>query len=157
MAGDTWKELLELARWAPSPHNVQPWLLRPLHEREADLLYLPDRLLPDTDVGGLFMTSGLGIFVEHLAIAARGRGLDLAVEYDGRELDPHAEGPQPFARLRLVEANVHQPLEPHPLVERRTSRLPYDGKPVPEDVLREIADIARVYGHTFSFSADPGT
>src|ERR671934_684087 len=157
MDDDTWKDLLELARWAPSPHNVQPWLLRPLDAREAEVLYLPDRLLPETDTGGVFMTSGLGIFVEHLAIAARGRGLDLAVDYDGRELDPHAEGPQPFARLRLVEGNVDEPLEPDLLVERRTSRLPYDGKPVPEDVLREIGQIARVYGHRFSFSSDPAT
>ena len=152
-----WKELLELARWAPSPHNIQPWQLRPLSTHEAELLYLPDRLLPDTDPTGVFTIAGLGIFVEHLAIAARARGLDLAVDYPSTELDARLDGPQAFARLRLEEGQVEDALGPDLLTARRTSRLPYDGNPVSGELLRELEDLARGYGHTFSFSSDRAT
>src|SRR6266496_6383519 len=133
-----WRRLLEYARWAPSPHNIQPWQLHPLSEEEAELLYVPDRLLPDTDSSGVFTIAGLGIFVEHLAIAAHGEGLELDVELLGTRLDAKAAGPQPFARLRLVDRPVDEPFGRALLLERRTSRLPYDGNPVPEEVLREL-------------------
>ena len=32
-----WTELLDYARWSPSPHNVQPWRLRVLSATEARL------------------------------------------------------------------------------------------------------------------------
>jgi hypothetical protein len=154
---DRWRKLLDYARWAPSPHNIQPWQLRPLSDDEAELLYLPDRLLPDTDPSGVFTISGLGIFVEHLAIAARGDGLDLDVDYPGTPLDPGANGARPFALLRLVHRRVDERLERHLLLERRTSRLPYDGKPVPREALRAVEQVAAQFGHRFSFSSEPET
>ena len=52
--GAIWEEILDVARWAPSPHNTQPWLLRPL-SREAAELYAPrERLLPVEDPDGRF-------------------------------------------------------------------------------------------------------
>jgi hypothetical protein len=154
---DRWRILVEYARWAPSPHNIQPWQLQPLGALEAELRYVPERLLPDTDPGGVFTVCGLGIFVEHLAIAARADGFDLEVDYDGAPLDPAADGPQPFARLRLVERSVEEPLTPELLLERRTSRLPYDGEPVAADVLAELERLAADSGHAFAFSSDPST
>src|SRR5688572_27432584 len=41
-----WKELLETARYAPSPHNVQPWRLRILSDETAELLIEKRRTLP---------------------------------------------------------------------------------------------------------------
>jgi hypothetical protein len=149
-----WRRLLEYARWAPSPHNIQPWLLRCVSDDEAVLLYAPDRLLPETDPTGVFMIAGLGIFVEHLAIAARGAGLDLDVEYDGASLEFGGTAPRPFARLALVERRVEEPLSPELLLERRTSRLPYDGEPVPQRVLDEVARLAGTYGHRLAFSSE---
>ena len=152
-----WRRLLEYARWAPSPHNIQPWLLRCVSDDEAVLLYAPDRLLPETDPTGVFMIAGLGIFVEHLAIAARGAGLDLDVEYDGASLEFGGTAPRPFARLALVERRVEEPLSPELLLERRTSRLPYDGEPVPQRVLDEVARLAGTYGHRLAFSSEQQT
>jgi Nitroreductase family len=80
---ELWRELLDDARWAPSPHNTQPWRLRVIAEREAELLYDPARLLPNTDADGRFMTATFGIFVEAIVVAAAARGHDLAVGYDG--------------------------------------------------------------------------
>jgi len=58
-----WAELLETARWAPSPHNIQTWKLRALTDDEAELAYDPARTLPATDPGGAFIRVGLGVFV----------------------------------------------------------------------------------------------
>jgi len=154
---DRWRRLLDYARWAPSPHNIQPWRLQPLSETEAELLYVPDRLLPDTDPSSVFTISGLGIFVEHLAIAARAEGLDLDVELLATTLDVEADGAQSFARLHLAERPVEEPLPRELLRERRTSRLPYDGRPVPEGLLRELEQVAARSGHSFAFSNDPET
>ena len=126
-----------------------------MDDREAELRYVPDRLLPDTDPSGVFGVCGLGIFVEHLAIAARAEQLDLEVDYDGAPLDPHAVGSQPLARLRLVEQPTDEPLSRELLLERRTSRLPYDGSPVAPEVLGELERIAAEHDHRFAFSNDP--
>jgi hypothetical protein len=149
-----WPELVDEARWAPSPHNVQPWLVRPLGENQAELLYDPARTLPDTDPTGRFITVGLGIFVESVAVAAAARGLRLAVAYDGARVDPTASEPQPFARLSLAVGDVEEPLGVQLLRERRTSRVPYDGRPAPEGVLAELAALAAAHGHAFRWSHD---
>lgn len=153
---ELWHELLEDARWAPSPHNTQPWRLRVLSEREAELRYDAARLLPDTDTDGRFMTATLGIFVEALVIAAAARGHDLAVGYDGRPLDPRAGDRSLFATLRLVPHPRDEPLDRELLLLRRTARGPYDGRPVPDAILDELAELCAKYGTGFSWSSEPG-
>jgi hypothetical protein len=151
----TWEELLELARWAPSPHNIQPWLLRPVSENEAELVCAPDRLLPDTDPTGRFTMVGLGIFVETLAIAARAAGRDISAVYDGAPLVRRGPAGMPFARLRMVASAGREELGPELIHRRRTSRLPYDGRPVPDTVLHELERVAGAHGHRVGFSSDP--
>jgi hypothetical protein len=155
MQSGSWEALVDIARWAPSPHNIQPWRLRPLSEEVAELLCRPERLLPDTDPTGRFTMVGLGIFVETLAIAARESGRDLSTEYDGTRLSPDAADAIPFARLRLVPAAEREELAAELIRARRTSRLPYDGRPVPDTVLGELDRIADSYRHRLAFSSDP--
>jgi hypothetical protein len=153
---ELWRELLEDARWAPSAHNTQPWKLRIIEEREAELLYDPERLLPDTDPTGRFMALTLGVFVESIVVASAARGYDLAVGYDGRQLDPHAPGPTLLATLRLVHYPRDEPLDRELLLERRTSRIRYDDRPVDDELLEELRELAAEYGHAFSWSSEAG-
>src|ERR671931_227325 len=125
-----WADLVDDARWAPSPHNLQSWLVRVRGASEAELLYDPARVLPQTDPLGRFITVGLGVFIESLAVAASARGLALTVAYDGARIGAGARRPAPFARLALAPADVDEPLSVRLLHERRTSRLPYDGRDV---------------------------
>jgi hypothetical protein len=155
MQSGTWEALLDVARWAPSPHNIQPWRLRQRSDDEAELLCRPERLLPDTDPTGRFTMVGLGIFVETLAIAARAAGTELSVEYDGTRLSPDTAEAIPFAQLRLVPPAEREDLAPELIRARRTSRLPYDGRPVPDGVLGELGAVADSYGHRVAFSSDP--
>lgn len=152
-AGDTttrWHELVEDARWAPSPHNIQPWRLRCDEDGTASLMCPADRLLPDTDPSGLFTSVGLGCFVEGLAVAAAAHGLALEAVPTGSP----PGGPEPVARLRL-KPGAADPLGVELLRRRRTSRLPYDGGPVDAHLLEELRAIAAGYGHQWHASSDP--
>jgi hypothetical protein len=150
-----WIDLLADARLAPSPHNTQPWLIRALSDREAELCYDPARLLPVTDPEGRFMSCALGIFAEALSIAAAARGLELECEYRGVRL--HTEEPaEPLARLTLLDG-VADAATIELLRRRRTSRLPYDGQPVPDEALTTLAQLAAAWAHDAGFSSDPET
>lgn len=149
-----WAELVEDARWTPSPHNLQSWLVRPLAETEAELLHDPVRTLPATDPGGRFVTVGLGGFVESLAIAAAARGLRLEVVYEGARVDPGASAPVPFARLSLAAGDIEEPLGVELLRARRTSRLPYDGRPAADGLLEQLRRLAAFHDHALRWSND---
>jgi hypothetical protein len=149
-----WTDLIELARWAPSPHNIQTWKVRLLSDRHAELLYDPARTLPATDPDGAFTKVGLGVFVETLAVAAAARGFRLEVEWDEFELDHRAAGPRRAASLRLADGGADG-LDAELIRRRRTSRLPFDGRPVDGELLRELERISGAFGHRFTASSDP--
>src|SRR5919198_3454871 len=150
-----WNELIDLARWAPSPHNIQPWRMRIVSKSEAHILYDPARLLPETDPTGRFSVVGLGIFLETLRIAARARGADVEVELATDRLEPGGDEPRLWAALRLVPYDGRPDLDPTLILARRTSRLPYDGRAVSEKVIAELCDVADRFGYRLTTSSDP--
>ena len=149
----SWTDLIDLARWAPSPHNIQTWKVRPLSDRRAELLYDPARTLPATDPGGAFTKAGLGVFVEMLAVAAASRGFRLEIDWDEFELDSNAATPRRAASLSL-EAGDPDVLDAELIRLRRTSRLPFDGRPVDETLLEELDRICAGFGHRFTASSE---
>lgn len=155
MEFQTWREVLEYARWAPSPHNTQHWKFRLIDERRAVLLYDPARLLPIEDGAGQFMASGMGILLETMSIAAAPRGLEVKASTLNIPLDASARRPSPFADLELVERSEPEPLDRELIRQRRTSRLPYDDRPVSPAVLEELSRVAEQFGHQFEHSNDP--
>ena len=155
MRSPTWPELLDLARWAPSPHNIQPWRLRPLPDGDAELLCASDRLLPETDPTGRFSYAGLGIFVETLAIAARARGFDVRADWSFEPLVAGRGELLTVGRLALVAFDGDEPLDPTLILERRTSRIPYDGRTVDPSAIRTLTAVAREPGHTLTCSSEP--
>lgn len=155
MAYELWKEIIEYGRWAPSPHNIQAWKFRLVSESEAILLFDPDRLLPGTDPTGRFTAAGFGILLEMMSIAAAPYGLAVKVEYLGVPLDSKQSTHTPYAKLTLVQRTQAEPFDRALIFERRTSRLPYDDKPVSQTVLNELSEIAAAYGNELEFSSDP--
>lgn len=149
MAADRWLELLDDARWAPSPHNIQPWQLRIHDQATAELHCPPERLLPDTDPAGLFTSVGIGCFVECLAVAAAARSFELVTTVTGAPPGGH----DAVLALRLADGEPDA-LDAGLLHRRRTSRLPYDGRPVPTDLLEELDEVAGTYGHGWFASSD---
>jgi hypothetical protein len=149
-----WREAAAYARWAPSPHNVQPWRLRILGPTRSELYYDPRRLLPKTDPTGEFTSVGLAMFVEYLSIAMHPKGYKVVPEYVHKPLDYAAAKPMLFATLAL-EPFVEKTYTDRSLIlQRKTSRLPYDGKPVEVQVMRNLQAIAKDAGHDFAWSSD---
>ena len=149
-----WADLLEYARWAPSPHNTQPWKIRPRSDAEADLYYDPRRLLPVEDREYRFLFVAMGIFCESLKVVAKARGWDVDVHYLTDQITNDANQSQLLAKLRLVPSAEPEPLDPELIKARRTSRLAYDGKPLSRIALAELAAEAARFGHEFEHSLD---
>jgi hypothetical protein len=160
-----WKTLLETARYAPSPHNVQPWRLRILTDDTADLFIEKHRTLPKEDITGSFIILSMGIFIEALSIVAENNSLKLTFQLhkSPSEFTPEhiarAEGELlPFARLSLEKASERERVYDDALfLTRRTSRISYLPEPVPDETVEVLSKLARRWGQTFSQVTAPET
>jgi len=176
-----WSEILELARWTPSPHNTQPWKVRRLDDRRLEVLLDPARALPDEDISGCFVLTALAMYVEALRILAANRGFGLTVRDleaeavrraatrensstgpgDGpSDDDPIAGDPTGLVRYATVELTDGPVLEPRfddaVFLSRRTSRLAPIDEPLPPGALAELEALATPLGHTLHLIEDPG-
>jgi hypothetical protein len=120
----------------------------------AELYYDPRRLLPTTDPTGAFTIMGLAIFVEYLRIAVRSRGYDLRDAITEAPLDFFSPRLERVATLELVPAESPVLFDRRLILERKTSRLPYDGHVVEDEALQALAGIAARHGHQVGWSSD---
>jgi nitroreductase len=158
-----WLSLLETAVRTPSPHNVQPWRLRPLDDREADLLIERRRTLPKEDTTGSFIILTMGMFVEALNVLAANRSLALgwtlqhAPDWYAKEiLRPDGEELMHFARLRLSPGDglVKPTYDDSLFFRRRTSRISLLPRPIEESASRALTDLARKWGQRYEQITD---
>lgn len=149
-----WVKLVEQASSAPSPHNTQPWRLRVVSEKEADLIVPIERTLPWTDRDGAFMTCSIGIFVEALDLAAAADGLALEAECFFPDLGAGAAVSAVFARLRLAPRTDQPAYAVDLLARRQTARGAYDGRPAAADALTAAEAVARGGGHELRFTSE---
>ncbi len=157
MNRDIWQSISSLARYAPTPHNTQPFRIRPLSSRSAHVVILEERMLPVEDSGNLYVMSSFGIFAETVERAARHFGAEIRVTaYDcvrPGELG-RGQGPVVIGRAEVV-GSCEEEEQGHLLGARRTSRLPYENRLVPPHVLNEFGAIAKHHGHEFLSFDDP--
>ena len=151
-----WLDLLEYARWTPSPHNVQAWKLKIISETEADLYYEPKRLLPVTDPTGCFSVMGFAMFIDSLSLAANSKGIKVEAKYQKKDFDFKSPTPVLFANLKLVPTSEKETLDKDLIKSRRTSRLPYNNIPVSEDLIKMFQAETEKFGHHFFASSDEG-
>ncbi len=153
-----WREAAAYARWTASPHNIQPWRLRLISGRVAELYVDPRRRLPTTDPTSAFTIMSLAMFVEALSLAVAPRGLQLNAHYDTRALDYASNRPQLFATLQLSEltdiTHGDAARTRERLLDRQTSRLPYDGTPAPTESMTALAALAEQSEHRLQWSSD---
>ena len=159
MSPGSWTQIAALARLAPTPHNTQPFRIRPLNARVAQILALPERMLPVEDTDNRYVLASFGIFAETLECAARHCGLELQVR-PVEDLDTSTAAPGAWPVL-LGCAEILGQREPEDtariLEARRTSRLPYHDRAVAPPVLAELAELAAAHGHAFESFDDPQT
>jgi hypothetical protein len=152
-----WDAIASLARLAPTPHNTQPFRIRPLSARVAQIVALRERLLPVEDTDNLYVLSSFGIFAETLERAARHFGVQLRITAEA-DVVPAAigpgVGPVVLGRAEVLGRCAAQD-ERTALEARRTSRLPYEDRLVAPAILGELGRIAESYGHRFESFDEP--
>jgi hypothetical protein len=146
---DIWRELVSIARYAPSPHNTQPWLLKPRDSTSAVLSMVRSRMLPDEDLTGSFLCCAMGIFIESLRIVAANRGLRL--ECEPIELDRTSSSELiPFSHLILhLDSSVQAMYSDEAFLSRRTSRLRPTGQRITAEIVEEIRATAAKWDQSF--------
>lgn len=150
----SWTELVDYARWCPNVHNLQPHKVKVISDTEAELYYDPVRLLPVGDPKAIFVTVAMGIFVEHLSIAAAPYGTKVMISEVADPISTSATTLTLFAKLRIVPASEKEELDRELITKRRTSRLHYDGKPLKQDTLDKVKKQTEEFDHEFFSSSD---
>jgi nitroreductase len=152
-----WREILSVARHAPSPHNVQPWRIKLLSDREAELYIDGARTLPKEDFTGSFLLSAMGMFIEAINLLAAPHGMCLEYRlhqsadwFAARACADHVAEFIPFAYLQLVDsATEASPYSPSLFLKRRTCRISLHTTPVAENAVAALSALAQDRGHCY--------
>jgi molybdopterin/thiamine biosynthesis adenylyltransferase/nitroreductase len=127
---DAVERVLDLARWAPSGDNAQPWRFERLGERSFAVHGLPGGR-DIYDLQGHATQLALGALLETIAIAARGDGARAEVArragappvFDVSLMDADAAGPDPLATVIRARSVQRRPLSTTPLTARQRDAL----------------------------------
>jgi hypothetical protein len=147
----TWRNIADLARLAPTPHNTQPFRIRPLDSRTAEIVALGERFLPEEDHGNRYVASAFGIFAATIELAAKTLGVEVTViaaqSIDVAELH-RATAPTTLG-LATIVGGTRASIDASLLDLRRTSRIPYQDRAVDPGIWTALRGIAAAHGHRF--------
>jgi hypothetical protein len=154
MLTKTWRDILEIAQRAPSPHNVQPWKVRITSEETCDVYIDIARTLPKEDTTGSFIISGMVMYLETMRYAAQTYQQNLLYELKLNEV-ANKSGLQLFATVTIQSSpSIIPEFKRGVILQRRTSRLPYAPKVIATADETVLVALAKSYGHTYSYTAD---
>jgi len=162
MNENMWKDILKTAIHIPSPHNVQPWLVKIVDEQNAELYIDSKRTLPKEDITGSFIILTMGMFIEAISILAERKGFRLSYKlfhepdwYAPAILENTQHTSIPFAELKLSKGEVvKNSYDENIFLKRRTSRLNLNNTPVPDEAFKKQKKIARDWRQKFSITID---
>lgn len=142
-SSDKLRYLLNYGVLAPSGHNSQPWLFKIVRD-EVELYADRTRALPvcDPEDRELVMACGAALF--HLRVALHHFG------YAGKvQTLPNPNDPDLLTRIGFGERRkptAEDDLLFNAILERRTNRMPFESRAVPEKVLSELKTAASKEG-----------
>jgi hypothetical protein len=148
-AWTTWREIAHLARLAPTPHNTQPFRIRPLDPHTAEIVALSERFLPEEDHGNRYVASAFGIFAATIEAAAATLGAQVRIvpadSIDVAEL--HRAPVGTTLGTATIVGDMVPSIDAGLLDLRRTSRIPYQDRLVGGDVWTALRAITESRGH----------
>ncbi len=137
------------ASLAPSAHNSQPWLFKVLPD-QIELYADLRRALPAVDPNHRELAISCGAALHNLVLALRYFGYHSSVESLANQIILSEESPTVLlARVRVDFAGETGSEERdlfHAIPRRRTSRLPFEPRPISKSFLDEVEEIARAHG-----------
>ncbi|WP_055484484.1 nitroreductase family protein [Streptomyces sp. WMMB 322] len=145
------ESLVRDASMAPSMHNAQPWRFR--YSRGGDSITLradPERAMPHADPQLRALHLGCGAALFNLRVSAQHAGFRPVVTPL-----PDPDDWQTLAHVSLREsAGTIDPglagLYPA-IAQRRTSRQPFDERPIPDELANRLVEQARAEGAQLAF------
>jgi len=142
-SSDKFRFLLNYAILAPSSHNSQPWLFNIVGD-EIELYADRRRALPSVDPHDRELITSCGAALFHLQIALHHYG------YSGRvRTFPRADDPDLLTSVGFGDRR--NPSEEDEVLfrtipKRRTNRMPFEQRPVPNDLLASLENAAKKEG-----------
>ncbi len=130
------RECVTAATAAPSVHNTQPWLFR-LGDEHIDVYVDRRRQLTMLDPHGREMFVSVGAAVFNLKVALRAHGREAVVRLTPDPADPDLAARVTIGRPAAVTSSVRALAAAIP--HRHTNRRPFVDRPVPDEVLAELA------------------
>jgi hypothetical protein len=152
-----WRDIDHLARLAPTPHNTQPFRIRPIDSKRAEIVALGERFLPEEDHGNRYVASAFGILSATIEMAAKSLGVQVRIT-PARSIDVaglHRASTPTTLGIATIVGNIEPSTDASLLDIRRTSRIPYDGRLVDPDVFTALGGITTAHGHRFLEYHDP--
>lgn len=137
------RRAVEIAKNAPSGHNMQPWRFR-LGEEHIDIFADRKRALPVLDPEGRELTISCGVALFYLQLALRHEGVT-----ERTLLLPDATDPDWLARVQIKDSRSSTAEEfrlYEAIPRRRTNRLAFYDRPLSEALPAELAAIAHEEG-----------
>lgn len=123
------ERILDLARWAPSGDNTQPWRFEILTDNHFVVHGSDTRDWCVYDLDGQASQIAVGALLQNIRIAASGEGMD--AKFSIRENTPE---PTPLIDVRLVNISPDEPLQQNQLLSfirsRVTQRRPFSTRPL---------------------------
>lgn len=153
----SWRSLVDIAKWCPTVHNLQPHQIKEISATEAELYYNPKRLLPVEDPESIFTTVAMGVFIEHLSIVTASYGYQIQIEKLFDPITIKATKSTLFAKLKMVPTERKERINVELIKERRTSRDNYKDLAFQEDVITELRNESATFKHEFNHSSDEET
>ena len=137
------RNLVRYATLAANGHNTQPWQFR---AHRGDIVVLPDlaRRTPVVDPDDHHLYASLGCAAENLSLAARARGMAGEVRFTSA-----GQG-----RVSILPAVRDESSLFAAIPKRQCSRVIYDRRSLPADVMRRLSAAAASYGVEGIFVTD---
>lgn len=131
------EEILRMAVTAPSGDNSQPWWFH-VEDDILDVHLYParDNRILNFELSGSYIA--MGALIENIVIAASSKSLSSVIS-----LFPDQKAPELVARISFASENVKADTLVAVMGERTTNRKPYEKKPIPADVLRELSSLGK--------------